>query len=117
MMLHPSYIHVPTPDTSNKSKSKKAKASDPQSPLQVDVLHPLMRQGIIAANLVCGMQKWQGIMRIPERNAKGEWGSVQERLDGVEALTGAFRRADIRSVPISLMLPSLTLTACAAWSQ
>ena len=99
MMLHPSYIHVPTPDSSNKGKSKKAKASDPQSPLQVDVLHPLMRQGIIAANLVCGMQKWQGIMRIPERNDTGEWGPVQERLDGAEALTGAFRRADIRFVP------------------
>ena len=90
ILLHPSHVHIPVPD----QKRSREKTDKTPSMLQQDVLEPLRRSGIIADTLTLGPLKWQGMVRIPQRDEGGEWESVQTRVDAVAALNGAFRRAD-----------------------
>ena len=90
ILLHPSHVHIPVPD----QKRPQGKAEKDSSMLQQDVLEPLRRSGIIADTLTSGPLKWQGMVRIPQRDDEGEWEPVQTRVNAVAALNGAFRRAD-----------------------
>ena len=102
MLLHPSYVHISTPDAKQttvpfkKSKSRITAEEKALSPLQADVLEPLQRQGILADTLTTGPQKWQGIVRIPQRNAEGKWETQQQRVEAVKSMEGSFKRADLK---------------------
>lgn len=66
------------------------------SPLHTDIVPTLENRGLVAAFLTKGPRKWQGIVRVPERDENGVWVSIRERLQGIAEKTGAFKRLDIR---------------------
>ncbi len=88
MLLHPSHVHVPVPN------SKEPKGDQASSILHQDVLEPLRRNGIVSDTLTAGPLKWQGMVRIPQRVDAGKWESAPARLDAVTAFEGSFKRAD-----------------------
>jgi hypothetical protein len=68
--------------------------------LQTEVISPLFAKGLLAAQLVGGSSKWQGVVRIPEKLEKegeegGLWEELLDRLRGVKLREGEFRRLDM----------------------
>lgn len=61
-----------------------------------EVVIPLQRRGLIAATLSAGVRKWQGVVRLPERDEDGGWGERSERVKLVEDNKGLFRRMDLK---------------------
>lgn len=109
ILFHPSHVHVPTPhippsgalskrSINGTSLAPKAatKAERESSPLTQEVVIPLQRRGLIAATLSAGVMKWQGVVRLPERDEDGGWGERSERVKLVEADKGLFRRLDLK---------------------
>jgi len=113
ILFHPTHVHVPTPHIppsaalskrnntgtstlSSKPGSKITKAERESSPLIQDVVQPLTKRGLIAATLSTGARKWQGVVRLPERDEDGEWESRSERVKSVKADQGLFRRVDLK---------------------
>ena len=66
------------------------------SPLYNDVLPTLEERGLLAAYMMKGTKKWQGIVRLPEKDEQGDWGSRRDRLEGIENGLGTFRRLDLQ---------------------
>lgn len=110
IILHPNHVHVPVPNISPPKPSLKPpprigtsvllfkfiKGEDKMSPLHTDIVPTLENRGLVAAFLTKGPRKWQGIVRVPERDENGVWVSIRERLQGIAEKTGAFKRLDIR---------------------
>lgn len=118
LLFHPSYMSIPVPNApspflpvpKNNPKGRRpgafygaspAARSDPfAKALQSDIIAPLIAKGFLAAQLVGGSSKWQGVVRLPDKQGKeGEEGEVWEdlfdRLRGVKLRDGEFRRLDI----------------------
>lgn len=114
IILHPNHVHVPVPNISPPKPSLKPpprigtsvllfkfiKGEDKMSPLHTDIVPTLENRGLVAAFLTKGPRKWQGIVRVPERDENGVWVSIRERLQGIAEKTGAFKRLDISLVPM-----------------
>lgn len=112
ILFHPTHVHVPTPNISHsnaasnnikgtsplssKSGSRMTKAERELSPLIKDVVQPLTQGGLIAATLSTGARKWQGVVRLPEKDKDGQWESMSERMKLVKADKGFFRRMDLK---------------------
>lgn len=100
MLLHPSHVHIPTPELKRSSRNGtpglKKRSAVRDSPLRIEVLQRLVRTGIIAETLSEGPQKWQGVARIPERDGQGNWEAQSDRVVAIASLTGEFRRADLK---------------------
>lgn len=113
ILFHPTHVHVPTPNISHssafstrnitgtsplssKSGSRMTKAEREASPLIKDVVQPLTQGGLIAATLSTGARKWQGVVRLPEKDKDGQWELMSERLKLVKADKGFFRRMDLK---------------------
>lgn len=63
-----------------------------------EIVKPLEQRGLIAATLSAGVRKWQGVVRLPERDEGGSWGERIERVRLVQANNGLFRRMDLKYV-------------------
>jgi DNA polymerase beta len=112
ILFHPSHVHVPTPQvppssllskrviggTSPLASKAATKTERESSPLIQEVVIPLQRRGLIAATLSTGVRKWQGVVRLPERDQVDEWGDRSERVKSIEADKGLFRRMDLKWV-------------------
>jgi DNA polymerase beta len=111
ILFHPAHVHVPTPHISpskalskrstsplsSKPDSKPTKAERESSLLTTEVVQPLKQCGLIAATLSIGVRKWQGVVRLPERNkGSGLWKETSERVKLMEADEGLFRRMDLK---------------------
>lgn len=98
MLLHPSHVHIPTPNIKQPPPPKSSGATNDKlaAPLVSEVLEPLKRIGIIADTLSMGPKKWQGVVRVPERDSEGVWETQNARLEGIESMTSSFRRADLK---------------------
>jgi len=113
ILFHPTHVHVPTPNISHssafsnrnitgrtplssKSGSRMTKAEQETSPLIKGVVEPLTQEGLIAATLSTGARKWQGVVRLPEKDKDGQWELMGERVKSVKADKGFFRRMDLK---------------------
>ena len=105
ILFHPSHVHVPIPQEPPPSSkttvprkvatNKPTNAERASSMLLNDVVKPLEKTGLIAATLSSGVKKWQGVVRIPERDEHGGWGNRSKRVKQVEGNEGLFRRMDL----------------------
>ena len=105
MVLHPTYAEMQKPSgkaVSAFSVAPSKKGKEWSSPLPDKVLKPLADAGILADSLSSGPLKWQGIARVPGRDANGKLESAEARATGLEIMTGEYRRADITYVPSPL---------------
>jgi DNA polymerase beta len=64
---------------------------------------PLEERGLIAASLSTGAQKWQGIVRLPEKAENGGWSHRQRRLEAIEKNEGVYRKVDLKYVSSRLL--------------
>lgn len=110
IIFNPTYVHVPVPQIpppnaiskrnvtgkSLASTSKLTKTERATSVLYNSVVHPLEQRGLIAATLGVGARRWQGVVRLPERDEYGEWGDRSKRVKLVEQSKGIFRRMDLK---------------------
>lgn len=106
ILFHPSHVHIPIPQepppgskttvSGKANTTKMTKAERLSSMLLNDVVKPLETTGLIAATLSSGVKKWQGVVRIPERDEYGKWGNRSKRVKQVEGNKGVFRRMDLK---------------------
>jgi len=104
LLLHPNHVHVPVPSIAppqvaakKSTRAKYVRLGDKAlSPLHNDAVPVLEQHGLLAANLSLGLRKWQGIVRVPEKDGKGQWLNWRERLRAIEDGTGTFRRLKIQ---------------------
>jgi DNA polymerase beta len=117
-LLHPNHVYIPTPSPPSpvsKPNSKRVTtarlksafqskytsvAERDQSILLKDVVQPLESRGLIAATISSGTQKWQGIVRVPQKN--GDWEPDWQRKDGIAQHLGKFRRMDLKFVHLGI---------------
>ena len=89
LLFHKAYKEPPRFNQITRNKSIKLAQAPPIS-LDVEVIRPLVEQGIIARTFSSGPTKWQGIARIPLSEE-----TRVERLRSMEMLEGRFKRLDI----------------------
>jgi DNA polymerase beta len=105
--MHPRHVHVPVPNISPPQLSLKSRifnkairavyvrAEDKKSsPLHNDVVPSLTERGILAASLSEGPKKWQGIVRIPEKDELDN--GRHHRLAAIAEGTGTYKRIDLK---------------------
>ncbi|KAF9464116.1 hypothetical protein BDZ94DRAFT_1162537 [Collybia nuda] len=112
VIMHPNHVFVPVPETppNGPPESRIRKIINKTSfvnreirstsPLFSDLVPVLQDRGLVADNISSGIRRWQGIVRVPEKNENGKWCSRAVRLSGIEELTGKFRRLDLNLVPL-----------------
>lgn len=108
--MHPSHVYVPLPDNPpdgppqprirkiiNKTAfvTRKVKST---SPLFSEVVPILQERGLIAENISSGIRRWQGVVRVPDKNEDGEWCTRDIQTSGIQNMTGKFRRLDLKYV-------------------
>lgn len=74
------------------------------SPLYTDIIPPLEERGFLADTIVTGVRSWEGIVRLPERNAEGKWGERRERLADINKCLGSYKRVILQCV-LSYSIP------------
>lgn len=62
------------------------------------IIPSLEERGLIAAGTITGVTKWQGVVRVPERDEKGDWEELRGRFVGIKRIRGIFRMLHIRCV-------------------
>jgi DNA polymerase beta len=116
VLLHPNHVYIPTPSPPSpvsESNSKRitatrlksafqsrytSAAERGQSILVKDAVQPLESRGLIAATISSGARRWQGIVRVPQKN--GDWEPDWQRKDGIAQHLGKFRRMDLTFVQL-----------------
>jgi len=56
---------------------------------------------MVAATLAANLQRWKGIIRIPQRTKKGDWEDRTERLKQIEEKEGHYGELQILCVVAS----------------
>ncbi|KAF7985926.1 hypothetical protein HWV62_43846 [Athelia sp. TMB] len=118
VLFHPLHVHLPTPTILPPSKltrkailsganshvksARMTKAEQEASPLFQGVVKPLQQRGLVAATLSTGTKKWQGVIRLPEKEEDGSWGERTNRIKAIEANEGVFRRMDLKLADLYL---------------
>jgi DNA polymerase beta len=109
--MHPNHVYVPTPENApdgpplqpriRKIINKRAFVTQEiksTSPLFNDVVPILQERGLIAEHISSGIRRWQGVVRVPEKNDNGEWCTRDKQTTGIRTMTGKFRRLDLKYV-------------------
>ncbi|KAG2338457.1 Nucleotidyltransferase [Suillus weaverae] len=111
MLTHPSHVHVPTPPSKNGSvtqginrapfRTSSRKLREAQDSLLLrDVAFPLESRGLIAETLSQGSNKWQGVIRLPERTVDGTWEERYQRIERIREQQGLYIRLDLNLAPM-----------------
>ncbi|KAI9573661.1 hypothetical protein HD554DRAFT_2167226 [Boletus coccyginus] len=97
------YDIIPSPFASRPETKVKSKRLPDTATFSTEILSPLECRGLLATTITAGSQKWDGIIRIPERTkseAEGNgWEMRAERIKGVQNREGQFFSAEIYYVP------------------
>ncbi|KAF8555750.1 hypothetical protein OG21DRAFT_823765 [Imleria badia] len=97
------YDIIPSPFASNPETKVKSKGLPDTATFSTEIISPLECRGLLATTITAGAQKWDGIIRIPERaqsEAEGNgWETRAERIQGVQKCEGQFFSAEIYYVP------------------
>ncbi|KAH8114470.1 Nucleotidyltransferase [Phellopilus nigrolimitatus] len=109
ILFHPSCVYVPRPGEKSSAgfssppgstrrgrltKQVSASRVKQDTLLREFLLGPLEHEGVLAATLVEGPRKWQGIVRIPGPNE-----GLEEQVMGIRDRKGTFRRMDLSLFP------------------
>lgn len=93
------YDIIPSPFASRPETKVKSKRLPDTATFSTEILSPLECRGLLATTITAGSQKWDGIIRIPERTkseAEGNgWEMRAERIKGVQNRDGQFFSAEI----------------------
>ncbi|KAF8843370.1 hypothetical protein BDN67DRAFT_1066966 [Paxillus ammoniavirescens] len=88
-----------SPFTFDRSHYAHVNSRPSASPIFTEIISPLESRGLVAATLSAGVQKWIGVVRIPEHgaNVNGDEGrgGRAERVQGVHSSEGKFCRMEI----------------------
>ena len=93
------YDIIPSPFASHPETKVKSKGLPDTATFSTEIISPLECRGLLATTITAGAQKWDGIIRIPERTkseAEGNgWETRAERIEGVQKREGQFFSAEI----------------------
>lgn len=93
------YHIIPSPFASHSETKVKSKGLPDTATFSTEIISPLECRGLLATTITAGTQKWDGIIRIPERTegeAEGnEWETRAERIQAVQRREGRFFSAEI----------------------
>ena len=93
------YDIIPSPFASHPQTKVKSKGLPDTATFSTEIISPLECRGLLAATITAGAQKWDGIIRIPERTeseAEGNgWETRAERIQAVQKYEGQFFSAEI----------------------
>lgn len=93
------YYMIPSPFASRSETKVTSKGLPDTATFSTEIISPLECRGLLATTIAAGAQKWDGIIRIPERT-EGEtegngWETRAKRLQAVQNLEGQFFSAEI----------------------
>lgn len=93
------YDIIPSPFASHPETKVKSKGLPDTATFSTEIISPLECRGLLATTIGAGAQKWDGIIRIPERTQSGAegngWETRTERIQGVQKCEGQFFSAEI----------------------
>ena len=111
LVLHPQHVQIPRPTVppphqaprtwSRNKSSHIGYVSQPKmasSPLHGKVIPSLEADGLVAAYLSKGLWKWQGIVRVPEKDENGQWGPRHQRRHAINERRGIFRQLELKCI-------------------
>lgn len=93
------YDVIPSSFASHPETKVKSKGLPDTATFSTEIISPLECRGLLATTITAGAQKWDGIIRVPQRtgaNTEGNgWETRTERIQGVRVREGQFFSAKI----------------------
>ena len=93
------YDSIPSPFASHPETKVKSKGLPDTATFSTEIISPLECRGLLATTIAAGAQKWDGIIRVPERTETEKegngWEARTERIQGVQKREGQFFSAEI----------------------
>ncbi|KAG9315847.1 hypothetical protein JVU11DRAFT_3496 [Chiua virens] len=97
------YDIIPTPFANHPETRVKPTGLPDTAIFSTEIISPLECRGLLATTIAVGAQKWEGIIRVPERTAvetEGNgWETRAERIQGVHQCQGQFFSCEMHYVP------------------
>lgn len=93
------YDIIPSPFASHPETKVKPKGLPDTTTFSTEIISPLECRGLLATTLTAGVQKWDGIIRVPKRTQSetegNGWETRAERIQAVQKYEGQFFSAEI----------------------
>ncbi|KAF8442991.1 hypothetical protein L210DRAFT_3151472 [Boletus edulis BED1] len=97
------YDFIPSPFANHPETRVKSKGLPDTAIFSTEIISSLECRGLLATCITAGTQKWDGIIRAPERTENGVegngWETRAKRIQGVRNCDGQFFSAEIYYVP------------------
>lgn len=95
----PKYDIIPSPFVNHPETKVKSKGLPDTATFSTEIISPLECRGLLATTITAGAQKWDGIIRIPERTESetegNGWETRTARIQGVQKHEGQYFSANI----------------------